>query len=367
MKSSDRKNQVKPKGGILGEVNKYRKSYGIRGVSSTALNSLSYLLGKNPVKGPIYIGWEILWRCNAKCEYCNRWRIKKKEPTTVEALKIIEDIGDLGCCILTFTGGEPLLRKDIGTLVKKAKALGMSVNINTNGSLLKLKAKELIDAGCDVITVSVESHNPKTHDSIRGLKNLFNSLSDGIEEVKRLRKSSKPNIKVRANISAYNYKDLEKFIDHWSDKVDEVVLQPIHEEVRNAFTIPNKMKFSEKERKDFIKYFNELAKKHKWLSNEYYREFPTFFFDLPKLHDRFKCFAGYFFFQLDPELNVYPCAAYLHKVGNLKDKNIKQLWKSDDMKRFRRTLKKKQNKCMCWYNCNGIINCYLNKTVGKIG
>ena len=303
---------------ILSEINKYRKSYGIRGMTGILLNGISYLAGKHPIRGPIYIGWEITWRCNARCEYCNRWGIKMKEPATEEALKVINDIGDMGCSILALTGGEPLLRSDIGTLNSTAKKRGISVNINTNGSLLKRKAKELVDSGVDVITVSVESHEPKAHDSIRKTKGLFNLLEEGIEEVKNIRSGKRPNIKVRTNISAFNYKNVDKFIDYWSGKVDEVVLQPIHEEIRNAFTIPKKMKFSSAERKQFTDHFNKLSKKYNWLSNSYYSEFPTFFFGLENLRKKYKCFAGYFFFQLDPELNVYPCAAYMNKIGNLK-------------------------------------------------
>jgi len=364
------KKQAKEKKGkqdnILSEINKYRKSYGMGGISSVMLNGISYFLGRNPIRGPIYVGWEITWRCNARCEYCNRWGIGKKETSKEEALKVINEIGDMGCSILSLTGGEPLLRDDIGALIREAKSRDISVNINTNGSLLKQKAKELVDAGTDVITVSVESHNPKTHDSIRRVDGLFRRLAEGIEEIKRLRTGDKPNIKVRANISASNYTQLDMFIDHWSGKVDEIVLQPIHEEIRNAFTVPEKMKFSSKEKENFIKYFNKMHEKYPWLANQYYREFPAFFFDLKGLKEKYKCFAGYFFFQLDPELNVYPCAAYMHKVGNLKDSSIKDLWKSDRMKTFRKKLKRKENSCMCWYNCNGTLNCYLNKTLGKI-
>ena len=243
---------------------------------------------------------------------------------------------------------------------------GMSVNINTNGSLLKAEAKQLIDAVTDVITVSVESNDPNIHDSIRQTKGLFNSLLEGIEEIKKLRKGKKPNIKVRANVSAYNYRQLEDFISYWSKRADEVVLQPIHEEIRNAFTIPKKMKFTDKQRREFEDYYKKLTLKHPWLMNNYYKEFPKFFFDIEDLKKRYKCFAGYFFMQLDPELNVYPCAAYMHKVGNLNDSNIRDLWRSKKMEDFRRMLKNKQNKCICWYNCNGTINCYLNKTVGKM-
>jgi len=350
---------------IVGEINKYRKSYGIKGISSTLLNGMSYLLNRNPIRGPIYVGWEILWRCDAKCEYCNRWKIKKGEPSTDEAIRVIRDVGKLGTCIFAFTGGEPLLRNDIGKLIRVAKEYGMVVNINTNGSLLKAKARELVDSGCDIITVSAESHDPKTHDKIRGFDGLFNLLMGGIKEVKRLRKGDKPNIKVRANVNRSNYKDLDKYLKFWSNKVDEVVLQPIHDEIRNAFTIPKKMMFTAEEKKDFTETFNALLRKY-GLSNEYYRHFPTFFFDPESLRKKFKCYAGHFFFQMDPELNVYPCAAYMHKVGNLKDSSIEELWKSEEMKKFRNILRNRENRCVCWYNCNGILNCYLNKTIGRI-
>jgi hypothetical protein len=50
------------------EIDEYRTSCGVEGISNSLLNGISYVLGRNPLAGPHYVGWEITFRCNAKCQ-----------------------------------------------------------------------------------------------------------------------------------------------------------------------------------------------------------------------------------------------------------------------------------------------------------
>jgi radical SAM protein with 4Fe4S-binding SPASM domain len=347
------------------DIDKYRTSYGIKGISNSLLNGITYVLGRDPLAGPLYVGWEITFRCNAKCKFCNRWKTTTSEVTTSRASELIRELRGLGCSLLALTGGEPLLRSDIGVLSKLAKESGMAVNINTNGALLKAKAQELVDSDVDIITVSVDSDKAKIHDSARGVAGLFASLLEGIDEVRRIRKT-RPKLKARINVGRHNYYLLDSCLKFWSRRVDEVILQPIHEGSRNYFEVPKEMRFSEKEKGAFTQNFNSLAEEYKWLEGEYYKNFSLFFFDPKGLQDKFRCFAGYYFLQIDPELNVYPCSAYIEKLGNLGKNSLAEIWDSKKAKNFRQMLRRKENRCTCWYNCNGIINCYLNKTIGLL-
>jgi MoaA/NifB/PqqE/SkfB family radical SAM enzyme len=202
------------------------------------------------------------------------------ELDTQHAMKIVDDIGRSGTWMISFNGGEPLLRPDIFKLIKHAKQRGMIVDINTNGWLLKRAANQLIENGVDTITVSVESETSAYHDEIRQTPGLFKRLTEGIEEVKKIRGNNKtPIIKVRAALSKDNIQKIHNYIEHWKTLVDEVVLQPIHECNKNFFVAPEKMKFNKKDEKDFMVSWRKLTLRYPWLKTSAYAEFPTFFFN----------------------------------------------------------------------------------------
>jgi radical SAM protein with 4Fe4S-binding SPASM domain len=97
--------------------------------------------------------YEVTTRCNLACRYCyNVWNetdYARDELDTTGALRLVERIREqTGCMLLTFTGGEPLLRTDLELLVRHARLLGMSCNLITNGTLLTPeRARSLVEAG----------------------------------------------------------------------------------------------------------------------------------------------------------------------------------------------------------------------------
>jgi len=357
---------------VISEMNDLRVKYGsglLRGAVNFGLNSISYLLNMQPFRGPLYVGWDMHHKCNARCDYCDRWLIGRHEKnlvTTKEALKIVNDMGDLGVWTLSLGGGEPLLRPDMDVIIKAARRRGMQVNMSTNGALLKQNAKKVIDSGVSSISVSVESHIAKDHDKVRGFPGLFAKLSEGIEEVKRLRKGSFPHLKVRMCVGKDSYDRVEDYIKYWAPKVDQVLLQPIHESPTNAFRVPDAYKLSDKDRKKFEDEFRRLRKRYKMLDTIYYREFPLFFFDKKKHKRKYKCYASYFSLNIEPDLSVYSCAALIGKLGNLRQNTFKDIWKGQAARKFRKLVRERKNQCTCWYSCSGTINCYLNKTIGKV-
>ncbi len=86
---------------------------------------------------PLAVSFVITNRCNYKCAYCDRWRLHTPELSTSQVLTMVHGLRDLGMHFFQITGGEPFLRQDLGVICKTAKALGLYVGVNTNGSLLK--------------------------------------------------------------------------------------------------------------------------------------------------------------------------------------------------------------------------------------
>ncbi len=357
---------------LIKELDAFRKVHGgnfTRAGITFADNMVTYALNKKPWRGPLYVDWEISYKCNARCTYCDSWKVgmesKIPDVSTEVAKKTIREMGVRGVWLLIFTGGEPFVRPDFLELVKEAKNAGMNVSINTNGFFLKRDAQKIVDLGVDSITVSVESHESEVHDTVRRTKNLFKMLSEGIEELKRIRKQ-KPAIKVRMEIGRDSYKRAKAFIEYWQDKADGIVLQPIHEGIgKDIFVMSEEMKFKTDDKTEFDKEFSLLAKQYSWMNNQYYQEFSTFFFDKEELYKKFKCYSGFFYLQIDPYGNVYNCTEYIANVGNILHQSFDEIWYGQKMNNVRKMIKEGTNTCVCHYYCTGPVNCSMSKVFGN--
>jgi MoaA/NifB/PqqE/SkfB family radical SAM enzyme len=85
-----------------------------------------------------------------------------------------------------FSGGEPLLRKDIFDLVSYARGLGLQTRVNTNGMLLNEEnVKRLKAAGLTECGVSLDSADPAVHNTFRGTENLHDQALQGIRILRK--------------------------------------------------------------------------------------------------------------------------------------------------------------------------------------
>ena len=108
-------------------------------------------------------------RCNFRCTYCMPldqydWLAKDRILTYEEIRRLVGIFAGLGVRKLRITGGEPLLRKDLGELVAMLAAVDgiEDLCLTTNGSLLRAAAGPLKRAGLQRVTVSVDSLDPAT-------------------------------------------------------------------------------------------------------------------------------------------------------------------------------------------------------------
>jgi cyclic pyranopterin phosphate synthase len=112
-------------------------------------------------------------RCNLKCIYCHReGEVRpEKELSKEEIAEILRVAAKFGIRSVKFTGGEPLLRKDIIDIVRSVPP-GMESSMTTNGTLLAQYARDLKAAGMKRVNVSIDSINPETYKKITGLDEL---------------------------------------------------------------------------------------------------------------------------------------------------------------------------------------------------
>ncbi len=336
-------------------------------VSTTCI--LTYFFPRILLTGPVYIGWNITFNCMCKCDFCKSsdFYKKDKELNTAECIRIIRQIAKSGVCLLSITGGEPLLRNDLFKIIAEAKKYGISINLITNGYLLEEKAEMIIKSGIDTVTVSIDSLFEKEHDLLRKCPGLFKKAKKGIEKLQNI-KTNKPNIIVTSVVNKKNYKYLNKFVKYWSDKKVTVTLQPIQENSsKSIFKVKNKdLLFLDSDKTDFNYSYQKLLKKYPFFRIGYEKEFVNFFFDKKRFRRKYKCFAGFFMAQIDAFGNVYPCPEFIECFGTLKKESFKNIWKSQKAYNFRNKLKKFGCEYFCWYKCTGTINYYLTNLLKLI-
>ena len=119
--------------------------------------------------------------CPQRCVYCYN-RDRKGEPLTTEEIRtVVRDLKRLGVCWLGWTGGEPLLNRDIVRLTEEA-ADGCAVKLFTTGSTLTPElARDLKAAGLFSVSVSLDHWTAEVHDANRGVPGAFATALKAID------------------------------------------------------------------------------------------------------------------------------------------------------------------------------------------
>ncbi|WP_434356640.1 pyrroloquinoline quinone biosynthesis protein PqqE [Parasalinivibrio latis] len=129
------------------------------------------------VTPPLWLLMELTYRCPLQCPYCSN-PVNLGEPEneldTETWLDVLEQAREMGAVQLGLSGGEPLLRKDLETIVSRARELGFYSNLITSGiGLNEKRIKALKEAGLDHIQISFQSADPDLNDAIAGKKRAF--------------------------------------------------------------------------------------------------------------------------------------------------------------------------------------------------
>ncbi len=131
---------------------------------------------------PIVV-WNCTKKCNLRCVHCYSNAGNKESPeimTTEEARTFIRDLADFSVPVILFSGGEPLLRKDIFELASLAREQGMRTVLSTNGTLItKMVARKIRGAGFAEVGISLDGIGAK-NDLFRGRKGAYEAALKGI-------------------------------------------------------------------------------------------------------------------------------------------------------------------------------------------
>jgi len=147
----------------------------------------SHLLQFSSDKRPVVV-WNVTKRCNLKCVHCYAHATNlpdDNELSTTDGQNLIDDLAQFGVPVILFSGGEPLVRKDLPQLAAYAVEKGMRAVISTNGTLITPQtARTLKDIGLSYVGISLDGMET-INDRFRGVKGSFKSAMEGIENCKK--------------------------------------------------------------------------------------------------------------------------------------------------------------------------------------
>ena len=129
-------------------------------------------------RSPVIAGHKLLYRCNLECKMCPFWRREDEELLQLpDEIRVMDSLARAGVSFLGFEGGEPLLRRDVGEILREAHDR-FHTSLVTNGWLLEQRLGD-IAPHVDLLFVSLDGIG-ETHDRLRGIPRSFERAVRGI-------------------------------------------------------------------------------------------------------------------------------------------------------------------------------------------
>lgn len=318
-----------------------------------------YTVGKFHYQTPPILTLLVTARCNARCQHCFYWqKIDQKSKTELsleEIERLSQELGHLE--VLLIGGGEPFLRQDLVDIIRlffENNQLG-SVSIATNGLLpekIENEVKRMLQISTKLLIIVCPSIDgtEKVHDQIRGIKGAFLKATETYRRLRNLQKKYK-NLRVRPNVAVFdtNKDNLYRLIDQVPSLFPDNYLlglsllrgEPRKKNLRLPSLDELKKLFDYKTKK--------LRGERSWSSRLLERViFATQVETLARRKQVVPCESGRLLGVVFENGDVGFCEL-LPPIGNLKEKNFKQIWQSKKAKELREKIIKK--KCFCTHEC----------------
>ena len=182
----------------------------------------TWIRPRRPFARPYVVSWNLTYRCNLACEHCyldaggtpqvgTENFADRSELNTEECFKVIDELAAFAPeCVTILTGGEPLLRRDILEIVRRAAERGLWVVVGTNGvSITENLARRLAEAGARGLSLSLDALDADRHDRFRMVRGAWRNTVQGAEILNR---TGLPFI-VQTTAGSHNMGELDAIAD----------------------------------------------------------------------------------------------------------------------------------------------------------
>jgi radical SAM protein len=134
---------------------------------------------------PFIVIWEVTRACSLACRHCRAAANLRRHPlelNTEEALRFIEQVERCRPTLFVMTGGDPIRRLNLETLVRDATARGLRVSLSPSATpeFAAANLGEFREAGVERISLSLDGASRETHDRFRGVRGTWNWTMEAI-------------------------------------------------------------------------------------------------------------------------------------------------------------------------------------------
>jgi MoaA/NifB/PqqE/SkfB family radical SAM enzyme len=283
-------------------------------------------------KRPYFAHLALTNTCNLRCSFCHIWEERLPELDTEAMKRVIDQLDRMGIAILSFTGGEPLLRSDCVPLVDYAAAKGLETIVASNGTMPKAKYSELLASRVGQITVSL--------DGVRGSILPYGHVGPGIIDSIRYLNDHLPKgmrLMLNVTVTSRNCSQVDEIVDYCAREFHRarVWLNPVMVG-RGKLRVTTESKANP----DYLRrvdsptlltpgYFKQGAE-------DYYRN---------EIYD-WGCLAGEMFFDIKPNGDLWICQDFPAKTPlNVLDPDFEEKYRRADFSNRR--------ECSgCLYSCH---------------
>ncbi len=322
---------------------------------------------------PFLIVWNFTNLCNFRCKHCYQTagRPLPDELSLEEKLEVVAQLDRAGVAAVALSGGEPTIHPHFLPVIREISRRGMYPAVATNGWVFADKEKllEAKRAGLRYVEVSVDSANPRKHDEFRGVEGAWERAIKALQNAAELGISHA----LAMTVTRFNYEEAPEVID----LADELGLQRIV--FFNFIPVGRgkeivKYDLTPEQREEFLRMIYKEMGKHKGLqivstAPQYARVTlqlsggeevsPAHFYvgndPIVKSLAEFigGCGAGRIYAAIQPEGTVTPCVFMPIPVGNVRQKEFREIWETSEV-----MLKLRERAKHVWGYC---ANCpYLN-------
>ena len=266
---------------------------------------------------PYAIQFNPSYKCNLKCSYCD-CGIKKhenQELSTEEIFAMIDQYADLGTSRISFTGGEPLMRKDLPEMVNYARGKGLFVSVATNGTYVPKKLERL--KGVNSFNLTLDGPE-EIHDSQRG-KGNFQSVLVAVRAIKEA------GIPVYLNtvLTKNNAEKLEEVIEIAQKLGVKLLIQPVFFSEFSHANAEENVEEASSEKEIIIEALHWLIKRKEFkdptlmLSKKYYQQVINYMHTGMKMKCQYASSGSLLYATISPEGNVTPCNLLVRRTDYL--------------------------------------------------
>ncbi len=306
---------------------------------------------------PEHVYFSLTNRCNLRCRMCEIAKDATSEDaelSTEKVKEIILQIKDMGIKHIIFSGGEPLLRKDLVEIIRFARQAGIEMaDLITNATLFdEGMAEKLVEAGLTHIGISIDGLSP-TSSRIRG-PGVFEKVVENINSLNRYKDShglNLPSIGINFTIMGENIGDMLPLVGLARQmRCLFVSFQPVlfnntkmYMNGKNAlWPDSRKIKQLKKVIGELLKFKKDPGGDNVFTDADVLNSLPDYFLGKRPAAD-FKCYEAIKRIVITCEGKLWSCQGIL---GDLNKDTLNRIWNSERTKKARQDIKKCKRHCL---------------------